>query len=134
MKKIYLLLIAFSLAFVSCSDNDTETSTTTINSAYLNGTWKEVAPQENTEFTFTANTAVLTWLADGYFDTYNYTVEDDGIYMGLIDATYPPTKLNIEYVNATTFKITTLYPYPAHPGYSPVTSTFVKQHYKTNGL
>ncbi|MFP5438233.1 MAG: hypothetical protein ACLGH8_10630 [Bacteroidia bacterium] len=126
MKKIYLLLIAFSFAFVSCNDNDTETSTT-VNSTYLRGTWKEVAPQENTEFSFTSNTAVLTWLADGYSDTYNYTVGDDGIYVGLIGATYPPSKLNIEYVNATTFKITTLYPYPAHPGSVPVTSTFVKQ-------
>lgn len=126
MKKIYLLLIAFSFAFVSCSDNDTITSTT-INSTYLRGTWKEVAPQENTEFSFTTDTAVLTWLADGTSDTYTYTVEEDGIYMGLPNATYPPSKFEIEYINATTFKITTLYPYPAHPGYTPVTSTFVKQ-------
>lgn len=126
MKKIYLLLLAFSFAFVSCNDNDTETNTT-VNSAYLRGNWKEIAPQENTELSFNDGTAVLTWLADGNFETYNYTTEEGAIYMGIPNATYPPSRFEIEYVNATTFKITTLYAYPASPDYVPVTSTFVRQ-------
>jgi hypothetical protein len=126
MKKVYLFLCILSLLLAGCSNDNDQAAT--INSAYLRGTWKEVAPQENFHvLKFDESTAVLTFPTDGSFETYDYTVTDGQLYLKLPDATYIPTPVEIEYVNASTFKITTLYPHTTDTNYSLITSTFVKQ-------
>ena len=125
MKKIFLFFAATAFLFTSCN-NDDDTTKYTLSADYLKGTWKETEPSAIHILTFDANTLKLTTTGDSVGQAYNYIVQDS-----LVNLTIPGSNYNgnimIKIVNRTTFKLTTLYPYPDCDGCKPTVSTFKKK-------
>jgi hypothetical protein len=126
MKKLYVFLAATFLMLASCGNDDDKNTTYSLSAEYLKGTWVEIGPEANYIFDFDENTAKLTYRRDSGSQDYDYTIQDS--YLNL---TVPGSNFNgrweIEIINRTTLKLSSLYPQFDCDGCQPIVSTFVKQ-------
>lgn len=125
MKKIFLFFAATAFLFTSCN-NDDDTTKYMLSADYLKGTWDETEPSAIHILTFDTNTLKLTTTGDSVGQAYNYTVQDSLVNLTIPGSNYSGNFM-IKIVNRTTFKLTTLYPYPDCDGCKPTISTFRKK-------
>jgi len=124
MKKLLLLLAATAFAVISCNSDD-DANPRVLSANYLKGTWIETAPAQSHQLDFTETTATLKYLTGSGTNAYAYTVQDSTLHLSAPESDYISTH-DIEIVNSTTFKITSIYPYYTCNTCEDVTSTFVK--------
>lgn len=130
MKKIALFIAFAALSITSCSNDDNNDTNDVVTAEYLQGSWIETEATGSLHIMdFDGNTAVLTFTDDGSFNTYEFTVDGNNLFLSTPSAGYEPSPFKIEWVNENTFKLTSLYPEPAYYDYdyAPVTSTFKRR-------
>ncbi|MFL9844817.1 hypothetical protein [Flavobacterium rhizosphaerae] len=130
MKKLFLFVAMAAFTLTSCSKDDDDNKTYTLNSDYLFGNWVETDPT-NYIFSFDESTATLTDLGEPNTQDYNYSTEEGKLILVTPDGQYTST-FDIEIVDKDTLKLTSLYPSFACVGCPKTVSTFKRAEFAPN--